>query len=303
MAANLPGLLAVPGTIRGQGRSYTKNCVLPSKPMPELPEVETTRRGLEPHVTGRRVERLELREPRLRWPVPASLDQTLRGQRLLGLERRAKYLLFRFERGTALAHLGMSGSLRVLREARPPGRHEHYDLLFEGGTLLRYTDPRRFGSLHWIEGEPLLHPLLAHLGPEPFDPAFDGDYLYARSRARRVPVKAFVMDAEVVVGVGNIYASEALHRAGIHPRRAAGEVSRARYRALAEAVRLVLAAAIEAGGTTLRDFVGGEGKPGYFAQRLLAYGRGGEPCLGCGEPLRMEKIAQRATYYCPRCQR
>ncbi len=271
--------------------------------MPELPEVETTRRGLAPHVEGRRVAALAVREGRLRWPVPADLAERLLGRRIERLERRAKYLLFRTDAGTLMVHLGMSGSLRVLPQPREPGRHEHIDISLDSGAVLRYTDPRRFGSFHWIEGDPLAHPLLAGLGPEPWSPDFDGDYLYRRARGRAVPVKAFLMDGKVVVGVGNIYANEALFLAGIHPSRPAGDIGLARYRRLAAAVREVLEAAIAAGGTTLRDFVGGEGKPGYFSQQLRVYGRADQPCPACGAPVRVERLGQRATYYCPRCQR
>lgn len=270
--------------------------------MPELPEVETTRRGVAPHVEGRRVRQLIVREPRLRWPVPPELAQRLAGQTVERLQRRAKYLLFRTGSGTLLWHLGMSGSLRVLLQPRPPASHDHLDLLFEGGACLRYRDPRRFGSLHWVEGDPYAHPLLAHLGPEPFDPGFDGDYLYRLSRGRRTAVKSFLMDAETVVGVGNIYANESLFRAGVHPGRRAGAVGLERYRQLAEAVRLVLRAAIAAGGTTLRDFVDSDGAAGYFSQQLSVYGRVGEPCPGCERPIRSTRLGQRATYFCPHCQ-
>lgn len=271
--------------------------------MPELPEVETTRRGIAPYVVGRRVEAVVVREPRLRWPVSPELPAALSGQIVRRLDRRSKYLLFRTDAGTLMVHLGMSGSLRVLLEPRPPGRHEHVDILFDGGAMLRYQDPRRFGSMHWIAGDPVRHPLLARLGPEPLSGDFDGDYLYRRSRGRTSSVKTFLMDAKVVVGVGNIYANEALHRAGILPSREAGKISLDRYRRLADAVKEVLQSAIAAGGTTLRDFVGGEGKPGYFSQQLHVYGRAGEPCLACGDFVRVSRLGQRATYYCANCQR
>jgi len=271
--------------------------------MPELPEVETTRRGIVPHVEGRRVSAVAVRDGRLRWPVPADLPARLGGQTVERVERRAKYLLFRTAAGTLIVHLGMSGSLRVLPQPRPPERHEHIDLVLDSGATLRYTDPRRFGSFHWVEGDPLAHPLLAELGPEPWDPAFDGDYLYRRSRGRASAVKTFLMDSKIVVGVGNIYANEALYLAGIRPSRLAGDVGLERYRRLTAAVREVLEAAIAAGGTTLRDFVSAEGKRGYFSQQLRMYDRAGQPCPGCGEPVRLERLGQRATYYCPRCQR
>lgn len=270
--------------------------------MPELPEVETTRRGLAPHVTDRRVESLVVREPRLRWPVPADLPAQLVGGRVDALERRAKYLLFRTARGSLMVHLGMSGSLRVVPPDLAPRTHDHIDICLEGGLVLRYNDPRRFGSFHWLPPG-ASHALLDSLGPEPLGDSFDGDYLYRRSRGRRSAVKPFIMDGQVVVGVGNIYASEALFLAGISPRRAAGRISRARYAVLTSRIREVLASAIAQGGTTLRDFVGGDGKPGYFAQQLWVYGRGGEPCKRCGEPLRDLRLGQRSSVYCVTCQR
>ena len=270
--------------------------------MPELPEVETTRRGLAPHAVGTRILRVAVREPRLRWPVAPSLSTALAGQRITQLDRRAKYLLFRTDAGRLMVHLGMSGSLRVTRADTPPAPHDHIDVVLEGGLALRYNDPRRFGSFHWLPGEDS-HPLLARLGPEPLGDAFDGGYLYRLSRGRRAPVKAFIMDAHVVVGVGNIYAAEALFLAGISPRRSAGRIGAARYDALAGHIRAVLTAAIAQGGTTLRDFVGGDGRPGYFARQLWVYGRGGEPCARCGAPLRERRIAQRASVYCVACQR
>jgi formamidopyrimidine-DNA glycosylase len=271
--------------------------------MPELPEVETTRRGIEPHVRGQRISQVIVRDRRLRWPVPQELAVTLCGQTVTGVERRGKYLLFGTAAGTLLLHLGMSGSLRVLPEPQAPRRHEHVDIVFAHGPCLRYTDPRRFGSLHWVADDPRLHPLLAHLGPEPLSDAFSGGYLYRRSRGRRSAIKAFLMDSEIVVGVGNIYANEALHQAGIRPARAAGQVGLARYVELAQAVKRVLGAAIKAGGTTLRDFTGSEGKPGYFKQELRVYGRAGEACPNCETAIELLRLGQRATYFCPRCQR
>lgn len=271
--------------------------------MPELPEVETTRRGLEPHIVEQTVRQLVVRQNRLRWPVPRALGKTLTDQRILALSRRGKYLLFGFERGTLIVHLGMSGSLRVLQDAGPPGPHDHIDLALVNGTCLRYTDPRRFGAWLWWRGDAGTHPLLKDLGPEPLGGAFSGDYLFARARGRRLAVKAFLMDSHVVVGVGNIYANEALFQAGIHPARAAGRISRERYRRLAACVQAVLEAAIRQGGTTLRDFVGGEGRPGYFRQQLQVYGRGGAACPRCASALRETRIGQRSSVYCPRCQR
>ncbi len=270
--------------------------------MPELPEVETTRRGIEPHLLGHRVESVIVRDPRLRWPVPAELPEALRGQRIEAVERRAKYLLLRTHAGTAILHLGMSGSLRVLPAGTPAERHDHVDLVLDSGQALRLHDPRRFGALLWTRDDPLQHPLLAHLGPEPLTAAFDGERLYRLSRGRRGPVKSFIMDNHIVVGLGNIYANEALFRAGIHPLRAAGRIGRERYDKLAEAARTVLTAAIAAGGTTLRDFTREDGKPGYFRIELQVYGHAGEPCPACGTALRQTVIGQRSSFYCPHCQ-
>ncbi|WAG79348.1 bifunctional DNA-formamidopyrimidine glycosylase/DNA-(apurinic or apyrimidinic site) lyase [Metapseudomonas furukawaii] len=270
--------------------------------MPELPEVETTRRGIAPYLEGQRVSRVIVRERRLRWPIPEDLDVRLSGQLILRVERRAKYLLLGAEAGTLISHLGMSGSLRLVAAGLAAGKHEHVDIELESGMALRYTDPRRFGALLWSQ-DPLNHELLRHLGPEPLTDLFDGDRLFQLSRGRSMAVKPFIMDNAVVVGVGNIYASEALFAAGIDPRREAGSISRARYLKLAEAIKRILAQAIECGGTTLRDFVGGDGKPGYFQQELWVYGRGGEFCRQCGSTLREIRLGQRASVYCPRCQR
>ena len=285
--------------------------------MPELPEVETTRRGLAPHVEGRRVAAVVLRRPDLRWPIPPEVGEQLPGQRIDAVRRRAKYLLLDTAAGSALLHLGMSGSLRVLPADAPPGTHDHFDIALAGngrgrGRVLRFNDPRRFGCLLWQPpGE--VHPLLRALGPEPLDAAagdtafdgtaFNGDYLFACSRGRRAPVKAFLMDQHVVVGVGNIYAAEALFAAGISPLRPAGRVSRERYRLLADAVKRILGHAITHGGTTLRDFLAPDGAPGYFEQELSVYGRGGEPCPACGRPLKQALVGQRATVWCGHCQR
>jgi formamidopyrimidine-DNA glycosylase len=270
--------------------------------MPELPEVETTRRGIAPHVVGREIAAVEVREPRLRWPVAAELPSALAAQRIDSLERRGKYLLLRTVAGTLLVHLGMSGSLRYLPQPRPPGTHDHIDLRFAGGGLLRFHDPRRFGSFH-LCAEPEQHPLLKDLGPEPLGESFDADYLWRSCRGRNVAIKPHLMNGHVVVGVGNIYANEALFRAGIHPARSAGRIARARFEPLVTAVREVLDDAIAEGGTTLRDYVGGNGEPGYFRGSLRVYERAGEPCPSCGEPIRRRVLGQRATYYCSRCQR
>ena len=275
--------------------------------MPELPEVETTRRGLAPHLEGRRISAVTLRRPDLRWPIPPEIGALLPGQRIDTIRRRAKYLLLDTAAGSALLHLGMSGSLRVLPRATPPTAHDHVDLLLEAGRLdagrvLRFNDPRRFGCLLWQPpGE--THELLRGLGPEPLGDLFDGDYLFQRSRGRSAPVKSFLMDQRIVVGVGNIYAAEALFAAGISPLRGAGRVSRERYGLLAEAVKTILARAIARGGTTLRDFISPDGAPGYFEQELSAYGRGGAPCPRCGRALKQAQIGQRATVWCSTCQR
>jgi formamidopyrimidine-DNA glycosylase len=270
--------------------------------MPELPEVETTRRGIAPYLEGRRVLDVVIRQPRLRWPIPTAVREKLPGQKIEHVDRRAKYLLAHTAAGTALMHLGMSGSLRVLTADAPIGIHDHYDWILDSGKILRFTDPRRFGSLLWQPpGE--THPLLANLGPEPLSDAFDGLYLWKKSRGRSASVKIFLMDQFVVVGVGNIYASEALFAAGIHPKRAAGSVSRARCDRLAGEVKRILAYAITRGGTTLRDFLSPDGAPGYFEQELFVYGRGGEACKVCGTPIRVITLGQRSTFFCPHCQR
>ena len=270
--------------------------------MPELPEVETTRRGLAPYVVGRTIARVEVREPRLRWPVAKRLPRAVAGARIGSLERRAKYLLFGTDAGTLLVHLGMSGSLRYLPAPLPPAAHDHIDVHFDGGGALRLNDPRRFGSF-MLTTTPSKHPLLKDLGPEPLGDEFDADYLWSASRNRRVAIKQHLMNGRIVVGVGNIYASEALFRAGIHPRRTAGRIARARFEPLVGAVRDVLRDAIEEGGTTLRNFVGGDGKPGYFAGSLRVYDRAGSPCVTCGAEIERRVLGQRATFYCPRCQR
>ena len=275
--------------------------------MPELPEVETTLRGIRPHLEGRTIARLVVRDPRLRQPVPDDLPGRLAGAPIESIQRRAKYLLISVAGGTAIIHLGMSGSLRVLAGPTPPGPHDHWDLELEGGSMLRLHDLRRFGLLLWTPDPPeralTRHPLLAHLGPEPLGEGFDGDLLHRQSRVRRIAVKPFLMDATVVVGVGNIYANESLYLAGIHPTRPCNRIAPERYDRLAAAVRNVLTAAIEQGGTTLRDFVQEDGNPGYFVQSLQVYGRTGEPCPACATPIRQRRIGQRSSYYCPRCQR
>ncbi len=272
--------------------------------MPELPEVETIRRGVTPHILGRRIEQVVVRDRRLRWPVPDGLEARLQGQVVTATSRRGKYLLIHLDSGDrVMVHLGMSGRLFVLSPDTPLRKHDHVDLRLSGDVLLRLQDPRRFGALLlWPFDQPG-HPLLDHLGPEPFDDAFDGPYLFQRSRRRTGPVKSFLMDGETVVGCGNIYAAESLFRAGIRPTRAAGRVTRREYEALAAAVKAVLAAAVTQGGTTLRDFAGAHGEAGYFQQDLYVYGRDGEPCRICQTLIRPGRIGQRASCYCPGCQR
>ena len=271
--------------------------------MPELPEVETTRRGLEPHMLGRRIRTLQLRDSRLRWPVPPELPSMVAGKTVLGLTRRAKYLLLETDGPTLLLHLGMSGSLRRCAPGTPPRPHDHLIFQLDDDFEIRLHDPRRFGCCLPLPETPAVHPLLSALGPEPLSDDFDGDHLYRLSRGRRAAVKAFIMDQQVVVGVGNIYASEALFLAGVRPGRAAGRVSRREYHDLASQIRRVLTDAITQGGTTLRDFVREDGTHGYFRQQLRVYGREGQPCLTCATPIRNRRISNRASAYCPRCQR
>jgi formamidopyrimidine-DNA glycosylase len=271
--------------------------------MPELPEVETTCRGIAPHITGRTVTRVIVRNPQLRWPVPERLAREIRGRTIHAVTRRAKYLLLKTDSGTAILHLGMSGSLRIVPQAVPPGKHDHVDIVLAGNRVLRLTDPRRFGTLLWTRRAPELHKLLRDLGPEPLGEEFSSAYLYARSRGRKVAIKQFLMNSQIVAGIGNIYACEALFLAGIHPQRAAGHISRQRHARLAEAIREVLLHSITRGGTTLRDFVNGHGQPGYFGLHLNVYGRAGEPCTRCGTSIREIRQGQRSTCYCPLCQR
>ncbi|HUL47956.1 MAG TPA: bifunctional DNA-formamidopyrimidine glycosylase/DNA-(apurinic or apyrimidinic site) lyase [Steroidobacteraceae bacterium] len=271
--------------------------------MPELPEVETTRRGLAPHVRGRRIRALKVYERRLRWPVAAGLPAKLAGQRILSTGRRGKYLLLKLGSGALILHLGMSGNLRLVPAASPRVPHDHFDLVLDSGRALRFNDPRRFGSLLYVRGDPLAHRLLAHLGPEPFSREFDAEYLWRVTRGRRVAVKQLLMNSRLVVGVGNIYASEALFRARIRPQRAARSLTHTEAAQLVRAVRAVLGAAIRAGGTTLRDYRRTDGSPGYFRQRLYVYERHGKPCRRCGKPVRAITQGQRSTYYCPGCQK
>lgn len=271
--------------------------------MPELPEVETTLRGLAPHLSGQTVKDIVIRHPRLRWPIPAELPALLRGHTIRRLWRRAKYLLVGFDHGTLLLHLGMSGSLRVLPADTPLQPHEHFDLVLQNGTAMRLRDPRRFGAVLWHEGDVADHPLLAALGPEPLEKGFDSDYLYAATRGRKTAIKLLLMDNHVVVGVGNIYANEALFRAGIKPQLAAHRLSRERCALLVKTIREVLRAAIKKGGSSLRDFVQSDGSPGYFQQEYFVYGRSGEHCRRCGTLIRQLRQGQRASFWCPSCQK
>ncbi|AAZ96336.1 formamidopyrimidine-DNA glycolase [Thiobacillus denitrificans ATCC 25259] len=270
--------------------------------MPELPEVETTRAGLSPRLQGRVLTRVIVREPRLRWPIPPDLDTQLRGLTLHGLARRGKYLLFDFGAVTQLVHLGMSGSLRLTEPAEPAARHDHVDWRFDDGTILRLRDPRRFGAVLLTENAPG-HPLLAGLGPEPLSTAFDAAYLHTQCQRRKTAIKPLIMDAHVVVGVGNIYASESLFHAGIRPGVAAHRLSRAACARLADAIKQVLTAAIAAGGSSLRDYVQSSGELGYFQLQTRVYDREDAPCRRCATPIRRIVQAQRASFYCPTCQR
>jgi len=270
--------------------------------MPELPEVETTLNGIAPYLRGQTIATLKVRQRRLRWPVPRGLENNVAGQSVQYLRRRGKYILVGLERGGLLIHLGMSGSLRVLPEFTPPGPHDHFDIITGVGRVIRYRDPRRFGCLLWHPKDINQHPRLGHLGIEPLESGFSGEILYQAARKRRVAVKNLIMNGQIVVGVGNIYASESLFDAGIHPHRGCHRIAASRYQALALSIRKILQQAIRQGGTTLRDFVRVDGEPGYFEQELMVYGRQGEPCSRCGGEIRKTVTAQRATYYCPVCQ-
>ena len=271
--------------------------------MPELPEVETTRRSLEAGLVGRIVTGVSIRDRRLRWPVPEAFDHDIVGARIRELDRRAKYLLIRTDRGTAIVHLGMSGSLTLVSSSVAPVKHDHIDITLDSGRVLRFHDPRRFGSLHWVVDDPEAHPLLRDLAPEPTDPGFDGDYLHRITRGRSAAIKQILMNGNLVTGVGNIYASEALHAAAIRPTTAGRRLSRGRCDTLVTAVKETLARAIQAGGSSLRDYVDGAGNPGYFQQESAVYGRDGQPCKRCGGTIRLIRQGQRATYFCAGCQR
>ncbi len=270
--------------------------------MPELPEVETTRRGIEPHVLGSTVVRVVVRNPHLRWRVPTKLVKELPGQNILSVTRRGKYLLLSTQVGAVILHLGMSGSLRVVDHRQPAEPHDHVDIVLDNGDCLRLRDPRRFGAVLWTRSDPLQHKLLKDLGPEPLGADFNGEHLFRQSRSRSRAIRDFLLDSHVVAGVGNIYANESLFTAGIRPARAAGRISRAECERLAQAIRATLKRAIQAGGTTLRDFHNAFGKPGYFQLSLQVYGRAKEPCVVCRIPVQAKQLGQRTAFYCPKCQ-
>jgi formamidopyrimidine-DNA glycosylase len=271
--------------------------------MPELPEVETTRRGIEPHVVGRTITGLNIYESRLRWPIPPILPITVAGQRVISASRRAKYILLEIETGILLLHLGMSGSLRILPQTTPRLKHDHVDFVLDSGQLLRFNDPRRFGSLLYTTEAVDAHPLLSKLAPEPLSPQFNVEYLWRITRKRQVVIKQLLMNSHQVVGVGNIYASEALFRAKISPLKNSASLSRSEVVRLVRAIRTVLRAAIRTGGTTLRDYVGADGNPGYFRQKLFVYERDKQPCRLCGTKIQALTQNQRSTYYCAQCQK
>jgi len=271
--------------------------------MPELPEVETTLNGIKPFIINQKINSVIIRHYGLRWPIQSDMETVLHGQIIKKIIRLGKYLLLTMPRGTLILHLGMSGSLRIVNDKIPAGKHDHVDIHFANHQCLRFRDPRRFGAMLWTEADPSKHPLLAQLGPEPLGTTFTAQYLWQRAQKKKVNIKAFIMDSKVVVGVGNIYANEALFAARINPKKAAGKISLADYKKLVLAIKKVLKAAIKSGGTTLKDFVHGEGKKGYFKVKLKVYGRGGKPCLTCGTTLKENRQGQRTTVFCPVCQR
>ena len=271
--------------------------------MPELPEVETTLRGIAPHLQDQQVIDVVIRNAKLRWPIPKDLPSLLHGYTVRHLQRRAKYLLIAFDHGTLLLHLGMSGSLRILPHDTPPEKHDHFDLVLGNGKLMRLRDPRRFGAVLWHEGDVAEHALLSHLGPEPLSIEFDAKYLHENMRKRSAPIKLAIMDSQLVVGVGNIYANEALFRASIRPQLAAHKLSRPRCALLVKAIQEVLQEAIKQGGSTLRDFIHSDGSSGYFQQHYFVYGRKDESCKRCGNPIKQIKQGQRSSFYCSVCQK
>ena len=271
--------------------------------MPELPEVETTLRGISPHLLKQKIKHVVVRQKQLRWPVPNDLAANLKNRTVQQLYRRGKYLIMTFSNGHVLLHLGMSGSLRIANIDSEPNKHDHIDWILSNGKVLRFHDPRRFGSVLWTKEEPLNHPLLISLGPEPLERDFNDQLLFTKSRKRKVAVKNFIMNSHIVVGVGNIYASEALFLASIRPSRAAGTISLKRYQKLVQAIKKILRASIKKGGTSLRDFVNEQGNPGYFRQKLNVYGKDGQPCKTCDNAIKKQIIGQRSSFYCSHCQR
>lgn len=271
--------------------------------MPELPEVETTRRGIIAHIVNHQVTDVIIRQAKLRWPISANLSKDLTGQRIHSVHRRGKYLILATQQSSVLVHLGMSGSLRIINNGEPAGKHDHVDFVFSNHCILRFHDPRRFGSILWTSEPTHEHRLLKSLGPEPLTENFTGDYLYQLAHGRSQSIKAFIMDSHIVVGVGNIYANEALFKAGIHPQRQAGRIALKRYQHLCHCIKSILTEAIAQGGTTLKDFVGSNGKPGYFKQELRVYGRAEQPCCHCQQPLTLIKQAKRTSVFCRLCQR
>ncbi|MDP2805778.1 MAG: bifunctional DNA-formamidopyrimidine glycosylase/DNA-(apurinic or apyrimidinic site) lyase [Gallionellaceae bacterium] len=271
--------------------------------MPELPEVETTLRGLTPHLTEQIVADVIIRNERLRWPIPQQLPELLRGKTIRNLYRRAKYLLITFDHGTLILHLGMSGNLRILTSPTPPDKHDHFELVLKNGAMMRLRDPRRFGAVLWHQGDPNSHPLLASLGPEPLSNEFNAQHLYQATRKRSAAIKLVIMDNRLVVGVGNIYANESLFRAGIKPQLTAQKLSLARCEKLVSEIRSTLTEAIAMGGSSLRDYVNSDGKQGYFQQHYWVYGKTGAPCQKCGTPIKLIKQGQRSSFYCTHCQR
>lgn len=271
--------------------------------MPELPEVETSRCGILPHILQQTVVRVILRHPTLRWPIPANLSELLSQQQVIAVERRGKYILLRFHHGALILHLGMSGMLRIVPVTTPAAKHDHVDIEFANGICLRFSDPRRFGCVLWTAEDPLQHRLLKKLGPEPLSPEFNTEYLFTKTRKKTIASKQFLMDSHQVVGVGNIYANEALFAAKVHPQKSAEKLTRADCTKLVIAIKNVLRKAIRFGGTTLKDFAQSDGKPGYFSQQLQVYGHGGEPCKKCKTILKELRQGGRATVYCPQCQK
>jgi len=270
--------------------------------MPELPEVETTRRGIYPHIQLQKVASVIIRRRDLRWPIPENISQLIEGKLLLDINRRGKYLLMEFESGTALLHLGMSGSISILNSEIPPGKHDHFELYFANNKIMRFNDPRRFGCFIWAGKEPLAHKLLVNLGVEPLDQGFNAEYIYQAGKKKKISIKQLVMDSKLLVGVGNIYANESLFLAGIHPARAANRISLKRYERLVSNIKKVLTKAIEQGGTTLQDFTQVNGRPGYFSQALRVYGKAGQPCSNCNTLLSEIRQSGRSSVFCNNCQ-